>query len=138
MYPRCCMCPRRPLRPLLILLALVYGVFVLLQLTGCASSLMAREPRTLHVALAPLTPQEAYTKAAKAAAQFGMQIQTNDPHSRMLSGTKNTVLQMNILVDEASVVSVTCQLLPGYIILPSGDECVEYRQLLTGARADAR
>jgi hypothetical protein len=138
MYARCCMCPRRPLRPLLILLALVFSVFVLLQLTGCVSSLMGHKRQTLYASLAPRTPQEAYTQVVQSASQFGVLIMSNDPPTRTLSGLKNSVVQMNISVDADSQVTMTCQLLPGSLFVGDMDECVQYRQLLTGARADAR
>src|SRR5262245_31742048 len=88
--------PHRPLRPLLILLALVYGLFVLLQLTGCATETVTR---SLTV---PGTPQEAYRQAAQTFARMGGQVQTADPQSRVISGVVKGAVQINITVDAQS------------------------------------
>ena len=126
---------RRPMRPALLLIAVLWMVLVLLN--GCATSLMSRAPLTRTMPLGG-TPQEAYSQAAQAAARMGVQVQAADAQTRMLAGIVHGAVQLNVMVDAQSTVHVTCQLLPGKLVIGEMSECEDYIALLRKAVADAR
>jgi len=117
---------------LLLLLGLVYGLFVLSHLAGCATETVTRS-----VTLSG-TPQHAYTQAAQTFAKMGGQVQTADPQSRVISGVVKGAVQLNITVDEQSTVQATGHVVGGKIAFGKVDEVDTYMQLLQKESRDAR
>jgi len=105
----------------------LFVLFILL--TGCMSSLMSQAPVTQQVAR-PGSPQAVYQQAVVAYTKMGGQVQYADAQARVIAGVVHQAVQLNVRVDDDSIVYVTGHLLPGKLVVGSVTEIQDYVALL--------
>ena len=124
------MSQRRPLRPAVILIALLWGLLCFLN--SCATETVTRQ------LVYPGTPQEAYTQAAQTFARMGGKVEFADPQARVITGVVKGAVQMNVTVDPQSMVSVTGHVIDGKVAFGKVDEVDTYLDQLKKDMAHAR